>query len=57
MATNTTHNIYLPKDLIGPLARYMVETKLDSMSKLVQLALREKLQREGYIEPGADRRS
>lgn len=48
MATQTTHNIYIPKDLLGPLARYLIEKQVDSISKLVQTALREKLQREGY---------
>jgi metal-responsive CopG/Arc/MetJ family transcriptional regulator len=51
MATNTTHNVYIPKDLITPLAKYMVDQGVMSMSKLVQQALREKLQREGYLEP------
>lgn len=51
MATSTTHNIYIPKDLLGPLAKYMVATSQESMSKLVQKALREKLAREGYLEP------
>jgi metal-responsive CopG/Arc/MetJ family transcriptional regulator len=49
MATSTTHNIYVPKDLLSPLARYMVDKGQASMSKLVQQALREKLEREGYI--------
>lgn len=49
MATSTTHNIYIPKDLLSPLARYMVDKGQMSMSKLVQQALREKLQREGYL--------
>lgn len=49
MATSTTHNIYVPKDLLSPLARYMVDKGQMSMSKLVQQALREKLQRDGYI--------
>lgn len=52
MATSTTHNIYIPKDLLSPLARYMVDKGQLSMSKLVQQALREKLQREGYLNVG-----
>lgn len=51
MATATTRNIYIPKDLLAPLARYLVATGETSMSKLVQAALREKLTREGYWDP------
>lgn len=51
MATSTTHNIYIPKDLLGPLARYMVDKGQPPMSKLVQEALREKFEREGYLDP------
>lgn len=43
--------IYLPKDLLAPLARYLVAHGHPPMSKLVQEALREKLSREGYLEP------
>lgn len=51
MATNTTHNVYIPKDLLAPLARYLVAHNHPPMSKLVQAALREKLEREGYLTP------
>lgn len=51
MATSTTHNIYIPKDLLSPLARYMVERGDSNMSRLVQRALRELLEREGYAQP------
>lgn len=52
MATATTHNLYIPKDLLGPLARYAVEHGQESIGKIIQQALREKLEREGYLVKG-----
>ena len=49
MATATTINVYVPKDLYAPLAKYLVDKGLKSTSALVQQALREKLTREGYL--------
>jgi hypothetical protein len=48
MATQTTQNVYIPKDLIAPLARYLVEHH-QKAGKVIQDALREKLEREGYV--------
>lgn len=49
MATQTTATVYLPKTLLGPLARYMVEHDNPPLSTLLREALTEKLQREGYL--------
>lgn len=48
MANNTTYSIYVPKTLAALIARYMIERGEKSVSKLVQVAVSEKLKRDGY---------
>jgi hypothetical protein len=54
MATSTTHNVYVPKELHGPIARYLYEHNHLPVGKLIQQALREKLTREGYLSSPDD---
>jgi hypothetical protein len=49
MAISSTHHLYIPKDLYGPIAKYLCEHDNQPLGKLIQQALREKLRRDGYL--------